>query len=387
MNSQSVIALLGRRDEPTDGVEDYCRFLGQALRSLGVELELDYFSWAEGGWRAASGELKEKAKAWKGKWVLVQYTALAWSARGFPLRFLPVLNLLHNAGVRLAIVFHDVEPYSGKRLVDQARRRAQLYTMDRALHLADLGIFTLDLNVISWLKSPYTKCFFIPVGANIPLGTMGSERTSIGATQQVAVFGITGGDAGHAECRLIVKALKSAVHGLGGLRLHVFGRGARDFEFELRDGLRDLSVEILVDGILPPERIVEVLQSSDVLLFLRGPISSRRGSAIAGIACGLPVVAYTGSETAAPITEAGVVLIRKELQGEFADALGRILSNREYRADLAARSREAYRNYFSWDAIGLRYATALGARPGVGEGLSEQALCQTPDIATHQCKP
>jgi hypothetical protein len=31
--SQLVIALLGRKDEPTDGVEEYCRYPGEALRA------------------------------------------------------------------------------------------------------------------------------------------------------------------------------------------------------------------------------------------------------------------------------------------------------------------------------------------------------------------
>jgi glycosyltransferase involved in cell wall biosynthesis len=369
MNSQSVIALLGRRDEPTDGVGDYCRFLGQALRTLGVELELDYFPWAERGWRAAGGELKEKAKAWKGRWVLVQYTALAWSARGFPQKFLAVLNPLRDAGVRLAIVFHDVEPYSGRRLVDQLRRHVQLYAMRRALQLANLGIFTIDLDAISWLRGPFSKCFFIPVGANVPLGAARCERKPIGASPQVAVFGITGGEAGRTECRLIVEALKPAAHELGRLRLHVFGRGARDFECELRSGLRDVSVEVHVDGILPPQKIAEALRSSDVLLFVRGPISSRRGSAIAGIACGLPVIAYRGRETAAPVTNAGVVLVSEGSRAEFGEAVLRVLADHEYQAKLAARSQNTHKDYFDWDAIALRYAAALGVQ---SETISQQ---------------
>ena len=35
-----VIALLGRKDEPTDAVEEYCRYLGSALELCGIELEI-----------------------------------------------------------------------------------------------------------------------------------------------------------------------------------------------------------------------------------------------------------------------------------------------------------------------------------------------------------
>jgi glycosyltransferase involved in cell wall biosynthesis len=97
------------------------------------------------------------------------------------------------------------------------------------------------------------------------------------------------------------------------------------------------------------------------MLFVRGHISSRRSSAIAGIACGLPVIAYGGPETAAPITEAGVVLVSPEEEEKdgLGEALVRVLSEREYRTSLAERSRRAYEQYFTWKAIAARYAEAL----------------------------
>ncbi len=44
------IALLGRRDMPTDGVEDYCTFLGRALAQRGVTLNLTRVDWFGQGW-------------------------------------------------------------------------------------------------------------------------------------------------------------------------------------------------------------------------------------------------------------------------------------------------------------------------------------------------
>ena len=84
MTSQRVIALLGRRDEPTDAVEDYCRHLGGALAYHDLQLELRRVPWSEHGWPASLDALRLQAQAWPGTWVLVQYTALAWSTRGFP---------------------------------------------------------------------------------------------------------------------------------------------------------------------------------------------------------------------------------------------------------------------------------------------------------------
>ena len=33
MEGRRILALLGRPDEPTDAVEEYCRYLGGALRA------------------------------------------------------------------------------------------------------------------------------------------------------------------------------------------------------------------------------------------------------------------------------------------------------------------------------------------------------------------
>jgi glycosyltransferase involved in cell wall biosynthesis len=112
-------------------------------------------------------------------------------------------------------------------------------------------------------------------------------------------------------------------------------------------------------GVLPGAEIVRQMASCDVLLFVRGGISSRRGSAIAGIACGLPVVALEGQETGSPITEAGVVFADPKRQRGLGEALLKVLSDPEYRAVLAERSRRAQEKYFSWKAIAARYAEAL----------------------------
>jgi glycosyltransferase involved in cell wall biosynthesis len=74
----------------------------------------------------------------------------------------------------------------------------------------------------------------------------------------------------------------------------------------------------------------------------------------------LPVIAERGTETAGPIEEAGVVLVSADQPKEFGEALLRVLTNADYRAQLAASSRVAQGKYFSWPAIAARYAEELG---------------------------
>jgi glycosyltransferase involved in cell wall biosynthesis len=359
--NQRCIALLGRRDEPTDAVEEYCQYLGAALVPHGLALELARVAWQERGWRAALGELRSQSADWRGARVFVQYTALAWSRRGFPLRFPGVLRILRAAGARVTVVFHDVQPHGGRRVVDRLRHKIQLRVMRDALRVAASAVLTVPEQKLSWLPSGCRNTVFIPVGANLPVTEAAADSSSSikGEFPTVAVFGITGGEAGQLESEIIAGAIRFVAKRIPKLRLVAFGRHADDAGAFLRKSLQDVAVDVEVSGVLPGEEAMRKLFSSDVLLFVRGPISSRRSSAIAGIACGLPVIAYAGPETAAPITEAGVVLVSVEKKEGLGEALVRVLSDAGYRASLAAQSRRAHEQYFSWKAIATRYVDVI----------------------------
>ena len=89
MSAGKAILLLGRRDEPTDGVADYCEKLREAGGAHELSVELARVSWAEKGWSEALGELRKAAAAWRGS-----------------LGFSPV----HDAGVVFAAGFPCARP-------------------------------------------------------------------------------------------------------------------------------------------------------------------------------------------------------------------------------------------------------------------------------------
>lgn len=362
MIRQYIIALLGRADAPTDAVEEYCRYLGEGLKAREFGLSIERVPWAERGWRRALRSLRRQAKGWRRSWVLVQYTSLAWSARGFPLRFPRVLKILKAAGVRVGVVFHDAQPFEGTRLIDRLRRRAQLRVMREAVRLADVAVFTVPLEKLTWTTSLYANAVFIPVGANFPAPGEANSRAGISKDGKlsVAVFGVTGGECTQKEIAEIAEALRFAGSQVRNLRLVVLGRNSKEAEAELRKCLDGAPIDIQVLGVLSGEDVARTLSGCDALLFVRGPISTRRGSAIAGIACGLPVIASEGPETAPPITEAGVAFYGPQRRGDLGEVLVRVLRDEHYRASLAQRSWIAQQRYFSWNAIAERYLQFLG---------------------------
>jgi glycosyltransferase involved in cell wall biosynthesis len=365
--TQRCVALFGRGDQPTDALQEYCSFLREALKNHGYDMEMARVDWPTRGWPAALAELRRAAVAWRGVPVFVQYTALAWSERGFPARVLRAMKILRSAGACVGVVFHDVEPYAGTRIVDRFRRHAQLRVMREMLRRADMAIFTVALDHVSWRPDALGNPVFIPVGANFSDAAISFEPSDNARTSRagrtIAVYGVTGLKYGRDEIKNIIEAVRDVAKQIPGLRLVILGRNSQETERDFRDGLQATGVELSALGVLPPARVAEELLQADVLLFLRGEISTRRGSAIAGISCGLPVVCFAGLETAPPITEAGLALYSREKLGDLSRVLVGVLSDARVRETLAARSRTAHENYFSWRVIAARYAGVLGSAP------------------------
>jgi hypothetical protein len=124
MSADPVILLLGRRDHPTDGVADYCEKLREYGAARGLAFEARQALWAEKGWRAALSDLRATAAAWRDRWVFLQYTTLAWSRHGFPLRAPRVMEVLRQCGARPGVVLHDFAPQTGPALLPDCARCA-----------------------------------------------------------------------------------------------------------------------------------------------------------------------------------------------------------------------------------------------------------------------
>jgi glycosyltransferase involved in cell wall biosynthesis len=354
-----AIALLGRRDEPTDGVADYCKFLAPALLKHNIELEVARVPWAERGWSQAMRWLSSESRKWTGEWVLLQYNALAWSRRGFPVRARRVLKLLQRRGARCGIVFHDAHAFEGLRFRDRLRGMIQNWTMLELYKHAERSAFTVPLSSAEWLPSERSRAAFIPIGANIPSLYIRRSYTAAETPKVVAVFSITGGEACARETQDISHAVRSVNAQLGPVRLEVFGRGAEYAQELLEETLGVPGIELHVRGVIPADEITRTLAAAHVLLFVRGVINSHRGTAIAGISCGLPVVAYGKAGDDPAIDAAGCRLALWHNPNALAAELRHVLSDARLWQALHERSLRAQAEYFSWEAVASRYAQLL----------------------------
>jgi glycosyltransferase involved in cell wall biosynthesis len=364
----SAIALLGRLDSPTDGIQDYCTFLGEALKRHEIALTQVQVAWFRKGWIGAFRKLSQEAEAWRGEWVILQYTSLAWSRRGFPLGALVAFWILRRNGARVATLFHDTLPFGGAGFYNRLRTSVQTWVMRTLASRSLRAISALPIERMPWAQvdALRTKFTMIPIGAAIPeVNTEDNGRRSIAAPiPTLAVFGITARNSQsiQGEVSDIAYAVKRAAECTSPLRLIALGRGSAEAESALKEALAEVKVEVSVLGLQTPDKIAEVLAAADAMLFVRGYISGRRSSAIAGIVSGLPVVAYAGPETCFPLTEAGLELAPEGDREALATALARVVSENDFRQELRRRSLQARTDYFSWTKIAQLYAANVITR-------------------------
>jgi glycosyltransferase involved in cell wall biosynthesis len=288
---------------------------------------------------------------------LVQYTALAWSRRGFPLRFAHLIDHLKGDGMHVLIVFHDPEPFGGRRFRDGLRRRVQLAVMRRAARLADKIISTVSPGRVRWMQDPQirAKTLLLPVGSNLPVMPRMTQRPG----KRIPVIIVFGFSNLASETSIIASVLSRTAEVVGALHLIVFGRGAKVAGTLMQPLLANSPVELEDFGILEAERAGSLLANADVQLFVRSGLSSRRGSGIAGIACGLPIIGFSDSETAFPITVAGVRLVPMGDREGLVRELVLVLQQETLREALRQRNLEVTEQYFSWDRIADVYLSFL----------------------------
>jgi glycosyltransferase involved in cell wall biosynthesis len=358
------IALMGKRNTPTDGVADYCTFLGQALLRRGVELEQARVSWDEEGWNAALEKLNQRAKDWRGRWVFFQHTALAWSRRGFALGALRTVKLLKQRGARVAVVFHEYcAQDEAASVIKPVRAACQNYVV-RALHARSaLSVFTIPTDNVSWLGKDCGRAISIPIGANISesaIHDLNASPASDGGEKTVAVFCFSPGHNQELEIGDMVHAVRTAEREGQRLHLVILGRGSAEIRTRVDAALAGSGVRVTATGILPAEEIARRLSHADALLFVSGCVAQTRGTALAAVASGIPIVGYAGAAEGSPLAEAGLELAPYRNREALAAALARVLGDANLRNELRGRSASAYRKHFSWDAIADKFAAACG---------------------------
>src|ERR1700680_84106 len=227
---QRWIALLGRGSgAPTDGLEDYCVRLREALKKNGTSLEVIRVPIDEYGWLRSLFWLRRRLAGEEVSVALLQYTALSWSRWGFPAGVLLVAWMLKRSSIPVAVVFHDTQPVGGVRLRDRARRRVQGWVMRRLVRNSLKTVSSLPADRLTWLPAgpQRNKFALIPIGSNMSEALHANAASTNKGGPRIVVFGIDRNQMLD-EVGQIGRIVSSVARNVGSVRLAVFGLGARE---------------------------------------------------------------------------------------------------------------------------------------------------------------
>jgi glycosyltransferase involved in cell wall biosynthesis len=361
--AQRVFALLGKREIPADGVTDYCNNLAEALRGQGVHLVVRRVLWFEGGWLKALKSLWRGVGPSRGDWAVVHYTALGWSVRGFPIGVLLIVLVLRLRRVRCGIVMHEPwhQGFLHHHIVNDLRAAFQDVVI-RSLHrLSTRTIFTIPVALVGWVRASDSKSVFIPLGPNVPetLSVPYPPRDPGVTSRTISVFCLSPPPALQTELDDILNATRVPVSAGLTVRIVFMGRGTDAASAEIVRKFDESGIEVEVLGLQAPESISDAIAHSDVLLCVRGTLNLRRGSALAGIACGVPVVGYSGDEHGTPLVEAGVSLVPMHDKPALGAAVARILLDDSFAREMHLKNLATQRKYFSWNVVARQYVKCL----------------------------
>jgi glycosyltransferase involved in cell wall biosynthesis len=196
---------------------------------------------------------------------------------------------------------------------------------------------------IDWLPIP--SCVTAIREPQLPV------REKYAAATQLVIghFGSYGDDVS----ALLVERLPSIMGSGAGPALLLIGARSDSFRAYLVARHPEWSEKIHATGYLPPTELPRYLAACDLLLqpYPDG-ITSRRTSAMACLALGLPIVTTSGHLTETLWAESGAVALAdvSDAQG-FATTATRLLTNHETRARLGQQGQRVYHDNFSVDLV------------------------------------
>lgn len=193
---------------------------------------------------------------------------------------------------------------------------------------------------------------WLPVPSNVtpvddPAAVAGLKAALSGTGPNALIVGHFG-TFGGPVARLLEERLNRLMESQDGTRFLLIGRGSTDFRARLLKAHPLAGEKIHATGALSNAGLSLHLQACDLLIqpYPDG-VSTRRGSTMAGLCHGLPVLTTDGRFTESVWAQAGAVALAPAGDVEaFTAAARKLIESGELRRQLGARAISCYQNYF-----------------------------------------
>jgi glycosyltransferase involved in cell wall biosynthesis len=268
--------------------------------------------------------------------ILVQYTPQAFGCKGMNF---PFTAWAAGPARRLGavwVMFHEVMfPVEQ----GQSLRHAVLGRVTRAMaRLLGRSADRTFVSIPAWARLLHRLCRparpaeWLPVPSNVPLladpARTASVRAGVSRGQATVVVGHFG-TFGGMNSELVTSALAAVLRRSGDRVGLLVGRNGDRFCEQFLRRCPEMAGRVTATGALPPDDVAAHLAACDLLLqpYPDG-ISSRRGSAMAGIALGVPTATNAGalSEAVWGSESDGVAVARSADAGELAATVEAMLA-------------------------------------------------------------
>jgi glycosyltransferase involved in cell wall biosynthesis len=296
--------------------------------------------------------------------INVQWVPFLWGKWGINFALPWMVVRLRLAGYRVVTTVH--EPYVA---FDRWKTLPMALLQRLELWLLICGSAKVAVSISAWTRVLQARffwrkrdIFWLPVGSNISrICLSGDERTEIrrglgvGAYDLLVVMFNPGGAGKMVD--LAAKAWRAIRIGHPTAILLLIGCQKSDppaARFEAAD-------RVLCTGYVEPEQVSRFLSCADICLapYIDG-ISARRGSVIAAIEHGLPIVSTKGRLTDVTLfDDCPVLLVAVSDEGGFVAGAERLAGDSAMRRELRDRLVEFHRHHFSWPAIASPLLSAV----------------------------
>jgi glycosyltransferase involved in cell wall biosynthesis len=287
-------------------------------------------------------------------WILLQYMPFSYGRWGFaPGIVRDAMAIKRASGALLGVMVHEawVAMDTWRTSLMGAYQRMQLRSL---LVLADVVAASTE----SFARLFGARAVHLPVGSNISPIAMSRDaaRKELGIEDElvIALFGTSNP---HRMLEHSETALTALVAERGADKIRVLNLGA---------GARALRVpqelDVLTPGGLPADDVSRHLRASDLLLLsFSDGVSTRRGTLMAGLAHGLPVVAVRGVSTDDVLLRHpdAITLTPVGDQRAFAQAVLDITSDPERLMRAGRAGRALYSTHFDWPVAAERLMTVF----------------------------
>ena len=346
-----------------DAIRDHSRVLAAELRQNGDVVDLHMLS-RDGAWVVDPpfGKFTRRLSVGLDGYdlVLVQYNPFLYGRRGFAPWLAAELWRLrrHRSRPRIALIVHEpFVPMIGWRwMLMGLWQRVQLAAILAASDLVLVSIEVWTERLSRWTPRRPTR--HLPVGSNFPdrADAREDERRSLGVGPGdfIVAFVDTGGGA------RLPEFVSSAVTRLATrfTNLYVLVLGAHAVQ---PPGI-PANVQVRLLGEMTADRFAASLSAADVFLapYIDG-VSTRRGSLMAALQHGVPVLGTVGPLTDSVLREAhdALRLVPVGEPDSFADMAECLALDAGERHRLGDEGRSLYRSCFDWPVIARELLAAV----------------------------